>query len=553
MNLCTSLVTWPNRNRSVIYLAGILIIGASLRLWYAVDLPLNGDEVGVGVLQASGQARTYGDRLTIGVITPLKEIKGFLEYDPAFSPEDVLDSLRFAGMHPPFYYLVLHYTLRFFGNDALKLRFLSIVLSLGSLVAIYYLGKVLYSETAGLYGALFLAVSSYGVIYGSLVRPYILAMLLALVSTTVALNLSRRSVLSLGDHQLICYIALGLIGLYTVYQYFFILMFQLIYLSLVHLRQKRNLLALGFAVCLIGVGYLPWMPAFFTQIREVMSHRYYFNQNPDLWQMLTTPIAVNFSVYFSLKPLGIFLVLVVYACLGIGVYVLWQHKEKTRLFLIALGAYILLYVCVERLFHMNTLIFPKFLFFIVPIGILLLSVAISNICRTPVPRSFSMLCASGLLVTNSILISAHTHDWPAEEHSEEIYVRDFAPIVNSDHQRKLILLNTSQRRYLFAFVHALKGTGDVYLMDNKGVSGQIAIPDERELNRYSDIYLVNLYVDYDPETFLSEDQIEGVSEALRRENFDIIKSVTSGNGMQKNSLLVFEKAEGRQQTRGSES
>src|SRR5262245_13258078 len=103
----------PSR-KSLLRLFGCLAIGALLRFWYADGLPLNGDEVGVGVLQASGQAVSYAHRLGSRILS-LGEVQNFIKYNPEFSPKDVIHSLRDVGMHPPLYYFLLHYVLRFIG------------------------------------------------------------------------------------------------------------------------------------------------------------------------------------------------------------------------------------------------------------------------------------------------------------------------------------------------------------------------------------------------------------------------------------------------------
>ena len=84
----------------------IVVTAGILRIVYAIDIPLSGDEVGVGVLQASGQAGTYIQQLPKEFV-PIREILKFVRYSEDFGVKDVFSSLRFHGMHPPFYYLIL--------------------------------------------------------------------------------------------------------------------------------------------------------------------------------------------------------------------------------------------------------------------------------------------------------------------------------------------------------------------------------------------------------------------------------------------------------------
>ena len=122
---------------------------------------------------------------------------------------------------------------------------------------------------------------------------------------------------------------------------------------------------------------------------------------------------------------------------------------------------------------------------------------------------------------------------------EEVYVRDFAPVLNHAPMDNLLLVNTMQRRYLFPLVHAIHSAGDVYVI--RAVDGKVVIPDEQALARYRRLFVVDFYVDYEPETFLQPDAIGTLSDALKQRGFELVDSVASGSLTPRHSLLVFEK------------
>ncbi len=72
----------------------------------------------------------------------------------------------FTLIHPPLYNLVLALGYRLFGYDFLIGRYLSVVLSLGCIVLLYFLGRRLYHSTAGVVAATFFACSGLPVYLG---------------------------------------------------------------------------------------------------------------------------------------------------------------------------------------------------------------------------------------------------------------------------------------------------------------------------------------------------------------------------------------------------
>lgn len=101
----------------------IVVFAGILRLAYAYGLPLSGDEAGIGVLQATGKMSAYmswKNRILKGAV-PAEEIKKFILFSKDYSLKDIFRSLsEYDGMHPPFYYILLHYLLKYFGNGALS-------------------------------------------------------------------------------------------------------------------------------------------------------------------------------------------------------------------------------------------------------------------------------------------------------------------------------------------------------------------------------------------------------------------------------------------------
>jgi len=107
----------------------------------------------------------------------------------------LLDAVAQQDIHPPLYYVLLHYWLRA-GDSEFWLRLLSVLFSVASVWLIGRLGQSLLEPRAGVVAAAILAVSPLHVWYAREARMYALVVLLALASVTClwrALMAERRA------------------------------------------------------------------------------------------------------------------------------------------------------------------------------------------------------------------------------------------------------------------------------------------------------------------------------------------------------------------------
>lgn len=102
------------------------------------------------------------------------------------SPKDatgVVDFVRSDDVHPPLYYLVLHYTLKLFGESEAAIRLPSAVAGILTVGVAYLLGRRIYSNAEGLTVALVMAVSWWPVTYSQEARNYAMLLLFATLSS----------------------------------------------------------------------------------------------------------------------------------------------------------------------------------------------------------------------------------------------------------------------------------------------------------------------------------------------------------------------------------
>lgn len=519
-------------------ISAVMVIAATLRILYAIDIPLTGDEVGVGVLQASGQAVTYTNRLPKENV-PTEQIEQFVTYSKDFSIKDVLRSLRHAGMHPPLYYLMLHYILKYIGNDAFTLRLISIIISLFSIVVIYRLGKTVYNENVGVCSALFLALSAYGVMYGSMVRPYSLIMLLSLLSTLYACELNRLDYVSFNNKKLLLYTLTVLIGLYTIYHFVFVFVSQIAFLVLNNLRNKKSLLIISVMIGIIFILCLPWLPSLLDQLRDATNAHHYFHGKLNVYLLAKFPIYLNFTEHLLIGyniPRTILVGTIIYPIILIGLYSLTKCK-RSRSFAVALVVYFLCHYAGDMILNMRTLNVPKLLFFVIPILLILLAVGMSRLPTCYHLRTVSILLCCVLLLCNSIALCYYKPGFDGPP-NVPIY-RDKISTSLKQNQKGLVISNTNTRRYVLSFAHGLKAPIDMKIMSPDNVESKML--NISNLRDYDFIFITNYYVRYDKESFFPFQDIKLISRHLSKHDFSLIEPSELMHEPNKSSLMIFKK------------
>lgn len=86
-------------------------------------------------------------------------------------------------VHPPGYQILLHFVIRYFGDSEIHLRFPSAICGTLSIIAIFQLGKKLFTYREGLVSAVFMAALWMPVYYSQEARAYSMLLLTSLVST----------------------------------------------------------------------------------------------------------------------------------------------------------------------------------------------------------------------------------------------------------------------------------------------------------------------------------------------------------------------------------
>ena len=167
-----------------------------------------------------------------------------------------------GDIHPPLYYVVLHFWLSF-GESEFAVRALSALLGVLTIAVIYALAAKLFDRRIGLVSALLLALAPLHIWYSQEARMYVMVTALSLLS-------SYLMILALRGQQLrywVAYIATSAFAAYTHYFALYALVFLNVF-AIYKLRSKdrvswRRWLAAQVAVALV---FAPWLPVLYHQV-----------------------------------------------------------------------------------------------------------------------------------------------------------------------------------------------------------------------------------------------------------------------------------------------
>lgn len=229
------------KRKKIIWLAVILSAGFLLRINGLCGRSLWTDEF-FTLFQSSGHGLDIKKLLDNISATPgqaimqAKDFKKFLEYDRARSVEDVTAGLIKTDTHPPGYFWIMHFWMRLFGDSIFTIRLFSVLMSMICVFLAYRLGCCLFDESAGIFSALFLSVSAFGVRYAQEARSYSLIMVIMMASWLFALRFEKHNKTT----DLVVFAIFDSFGLLVHYFYIFVACAQFFYFSVVY-KQKREL------------------------------------------------------------------------------------------------------------------------------------------------------------------------------------------------------------------------------------------------------------------------------------------------------------------------
>jgi mannosyltransferase len=227
-----------------------------------------------------------------------------------------------ASIHPPGYYLLLHYWLLLGQNEAV-VRSLSVLFSLAAILLIYGLGHWLFDRTAAALAAVGMALFPFQVYFAQEARMYSLVIFLSVALTWIFLYM----VMANGKWFVwLGYVFIAVAGLYTHYFFAFLLITLHLWSLLDIDRLKVIIGRLMLADILVLLFFLP-------QVNQALSNTGAYLVGGRAWQSsphLLSPLTTIFYLLFAhrspvwLVPLSLFLTL------AILLLTFWDGRRRSK-------------------------------------------------------------------------------------------------------------------------------------------------------------------------------------------------------------------------------
>jgi len=230
--------------------------------------------------------------------------------------------IAWDGVHPPFFYFLLHPWILLFGDSEAAVRSLPVLYGVLAVLLMYAVAARLYSRPVGLVAAFLLATSSFYIFYSQDIRMYMFMAPPALVSFYALYRL-------VFDRRLIIYgvyFLSTLVLLYThIFGVFYVLTQNVYYLGLMVLgREKRPKLSHWIALQSATVlAFVPWLPFVYDKMQRQRDRGTFWLQAPDF-----DAIILLFGSFIGSNLGLIASVIILITAAGFAVRRVWRRRRR---------------------------------------------------------------------------------------------------------------------------------------------------------------------------------------------------------------------------------
>lgn len=246
-------------------------------------------------------------------------------------------AISHAEWMPPLYFLLLRIWIKLVGESDQALRLLSLIIGLGTVLAMFFLGRAVFGEKVGLAAAALLSILPLHIQYSQEVRPYPLALLFITLASWAYWN-SYRATSRLGEWKCwFLYTGLAAVSLYTHYFTAWAFMAHGLFV-LIQPRQLRLALVkrMTIVALILVIAMSPWLLSqyFENQLKLLKVQPY----GPTFWAPETVKRLLALILYFFAGTLpdvqfksAFGLILLGLCILGLSVSISLTRVEEKRL------------------------------------------------------------------------------------------------------------------------------------------------------------------------------------------------------------------------------
>ncbi|QRR01668.1 glycosyltransferase family 39 protein [Dyadobacter sandarakinus] len=217
------------------------------------------------------------------------------------SIEDYYDAMTRSDIgNSPFYYLLLHYWIKFFGMSDYAVRFFSVIFSVLIIGLTYIFGKRFFNERTGLIAAAIVAVEPFFIAYSHQARNYSLTFFLTLLATYFFLRIMEEK-----NRNLWLYAGYALAAGLSLLSHFLTISVLLAhaFYALLFLRNVQGWIKMAVTALVALSGVTWWMVAGGGQYTL-----YSLSYQADLYRRMAETMPYNnpFGVILPATPLNVF-------------------------------------------------------------------------------------------------------------------------------------------------------------------------------------------------------------------------------------------------------
>jgi uncharacterized membrane protein len=257
---------------------------------------------------------------------------------------ETIAALQTSPEHAPLYFVITRLWLNLWGSSAVTIRSLSVVFSLLSILALYYLCRELFlSPQVGNIAISLMAISPFYVAYAQEARPYSLWILLILLSSIAFLRAFKYD--RLFDWFL--YLISSISILYTSLLSIFAIVAQGIYITtLERFKFSKRLISWSIVVLLTIIAFYPWLLVIAENWSKLESNTTWMRESTSPFEILVvwfysiaiifveSPLYLRLDILIIVRLIADFSLFII---TGIAFYRLWQKQEKLAfIFLLSL-------------------------------------------------------------------------------------------------------------------------------------------------------------------------------------------------------------------------
>ncbi|HNT74753.1 MAG TPA: glycosyltransferase family 39 protein [Anaerolineae bacterium] len=195
----------------------------------------------------------------INVYIDQQDVRGILTSLGAVPGEPV-----YIDVHPPLFHLIQHFWIALAGTSDFAVRFPNAVFALIALYWLYRIGRKIGGPLYGVVIILVIGLSPFWLMYARMGRYYALTAMLGLASVFFYLELLEHPTRARWG----LYCVTNILLLYTDYLAATLLICQCLYLLWAR-PEKRWIYTWCLSMILVGISYLPWLPAWYRQTQTM--------------------------------------------------------------------------------------------------------------------------------------------------------------------------------------------------------------------------------------------------------------------------------------------